>query len=302
MEKGSLLAQLARALGKRTAVELYGSLKNMAQRLLESLRYQHWPDEAFDPTAARAIQIRLDSSSGGRACGRIPGSARFVGFWWPSHSKLSSSPSSFCLFRLWFGAQSLVRPPVPRPMTEFLRAAAPGPPLTMSGRQFKIEPMEAGRKTKLRILSGHDVPAELRGLAALRTIIRIFGRLTAQGTRTARRHGLSLPHVEVLLCLDSGEGVSQQDLAERLLLTKGNICVIVQKMEAAGLIERRSDPDDQRFHRLYLTPAGREKLRAILPEQAAQTSRVLRGLSPAEQRTLHELLCRVDDAFDEEDG
>jgi hypothetical protein len=62
MEKGSLLAQLARALGKRTAVELYGSLKNMAQRLLESLRYQHWPDEAFDPTAARAIQIRLDSS------------------------------------------------------------------------------------------------------------------------------------------------------------------------------------------------------------------------------------------------
>jgi DNA-binding MarR family transcriptional regulator len=174
--------------------------------------------------------------------------------------------------------------------------------LTMSGRQSKIEPMEAGRKTKLRILSGHDVPAELRGLAALRTIIRIFGRLTAQGTRTARRHGLSLPHVEVLLCLDSGEGVSQQDLAERLLLTKGNICVIVQKMEAAGLIERRSDPDDQRFHRLYLTPAGREKLRAILPERVAETSRVLRGLSPAEQRTLHELLCRVDDAFDEEDG
>ena len=62
VEKGSLLRQLAQEQGKRTAVELFGSLKNMAQRLLESLRYRHWPDEAFDPTAAGAIQIRLDSS------------------------------------------------------------------------------------------------------------------------------------------------------------------------------------------------------------------------------------------------
>jgi hypothetical protein len=62
VEKGSLLRQLAQERGKRTAVELYGSLKNMAHRLLDSLRYRHWPDEAFDPTAAGSIQIRLDSS------------------------------------------------------------------------------------------------------------------------------------------------------------------------------------------------------------------------------------------------
>ena len=37
IEKGSLLRQLAQEQGKRTAVELFGSLKNMAQRLLESL-------------------------------------------------------------------------------------------------------------------------------------------------------------------------------------------------------------------------------------------------------------------------
>jgi hypothetical protein len=62
VEKGSLLWQLAQEQGKRTAVALYGSLKNLAQRLLESLRYRRWPDEAFDPTLAGSIQIRLDSS------------------------------------------------------------------------------------------------------------------------------------------------------------------------------------------------------------------------------------------------
>jgi len=62
VEKGSLLRHLAEEQGKRTAVELFGSLKNMAQRLLESLRYWHWPEEAFDQSTARPIQIRLDTS------------------------------------------------------------------------------------------------------------------------------------------------------------------------------------------------------------------------------------------------
>jgi len=62
VEKGSLLRRLAQEQGKRTAVELFGSLKNIAQRLLESLRYWHWPDEVFDRVRVGAIQIRLDSS------------------------------------------------------------------------------------------------------------------------------------------------------------------------------------------------------------------------------------------------
>jgi hypothetical protein len=61
VEKGSLLRQLARQQSKRTAVQLFGSLKNIAQRLLESVRYAFWPAEAFDAEQARHIQIRLDS-------------------------------------------------------------------------------------------------------------------------------------------------------------------------------------------------------------------------------------------------
>ena len=62
LEKGSLLRQLAERQGKKTAVALFGAVKNMAQRLLESLRYRHGEDEAFDVAAAAKIQIRLNSS------------------------------------------------------------------------------------------------------------------------------------------------------------------------------------------------------------------------------------------------
>jgi hypothetical protein len=62
VEKGSLLRRLAVQQGKKTAVELFGALKNMAQRLLESLRYRLWEDEAFDAASSARIQIRLNSS------------------------------------------------------------------------------------------------------------------------------------------------------------------------------------------------------------------------------------------------
>jgi hypothetical protein len=62
LEKGSLLRHLAEQQEKRTAVALFGSLKNIAQRLLDSLRYLFWADEVFDVERAKRIRIRLDSS------------------------------------------------------------------------------------------------------------------------------------------------------------------------------------------------------------------------------------------------
>jgi hypothetical protein len=58
LEKGSLLKHVAARAGKRP-LELFGSLKNIARRLLEAFRYCLIPDEAFDSKAAAAIQIRL---------------------------------------------------------------------------------------------------------------------------------------------------------------------------------------------------------------------------------------------------
>ena len=54
---GPVLAASLTKIAKRC-----GSLKNMAQRLLDSLRYLPWPDDASDAQQAAAMQIRRDSS------------------------------------------------------------------------------------------------------------------------------------------------------------------------------------------------------------------------------------------------
>ena len=69
------------------------------------------------------------------------------------------------------------------------------------------------------------------------------------------RHGLTGPQFDVLATLHRGEGIMQQELAARMLVTKGNVTGVVDRMEALGWIERRPDPEDRRVNRLYLTEA-----------------------------------------------
>jgi hypothetical protein len=58
---GSLLKHLAQDY-HTTPIRLFGSLKNIARRLLESFRYFLLPDDAFDPFQAARCQVRLDTS------------------------------------------------------------------------------------------------------------------------------------------------------------------------------------------------------------------------------------------------
>jgi hypothetical protein len=61
MEAGSLLRDLSAEFGQ-TPMQLFGSLKNLARRMLEAFRYMALSDQAFDPLHAAGIQIRFDSS------------------------------------------------------------------------------------------------------------------------------------------------------------------------------------------------------------------------------------------------
>ena len=89
------------------------------------------------------------------------------------------------------------------------------------------------------------------------TFARVYNRLEPGWVRPSRAHGLTLSQFDVLATLLHGEGITQQELAERLLVTKGNVCGLIDRVGAAGWVERRPDPEDRRANRLYLTDAGR---------------------------------------------
>lgn len=71
----------------------------------------------------------------------------------------------------------------------------------------------------------------------------------------------------LLRALAEQDGQIQKELAEKMSITPATLNVMIGRMEKAGLVERRSDPADQRISRVYITEAGRaanQSLRDVL--------------------------------------
>jgi len=98
--------------------------------------------------------------------------------------------------------------------------------------------------------------------------MRLDLRIHAVMTERFRRAGLSVPQCDVLMTLTEQEGISQQELAKRLYVTKGNISGLIDRLAAAGMVERRQVAADRRAHSIHLTPAGREAAQKGLQLQA----------------------------------
>ncbi|MCR4436099.1 MAG: MarR family transcriptional regulator [Clostridiales bacterium] len=62
----------------------------------------------------------------------------------------------------------------------------------------------------------------------------------------------------LLFTLLKQDGQSQNHLAQKLSIKAATITVMLSRMERVGLIERRSDPNDQRISRVYLTDKGKK--------------------------------------------
>ncbi len=136
-----------------------------------------------------------------------------------------------------------------------------------------------------------------RVVKVVTTWLRVHNRLERRMGEALGVHGLTMPQFDVLATLWHGEGITQQELAERLLVTKGNVVGLIDRVSSAGWVERRADPEDRRANRLYLTDAGRKLLAEAWPSQTVLTQKVFGALSEAELQTMHAMLVRLEDAI-----
>ena len=92
----------------------------------------------------------------------------------------------------------------------------------------------------------------------------------------------SLSDLDILVNLYRFEGISQQELARKLLVGRSNMSMLLPQMEKRGLILRRDDERDKRVLRLHLTPEGRKLTEEAMAIQTALIERTL-SAEPIEQ-------------------
>jgi len=110
----------------------------------------------------------------------------------------------------------------------------------------------------------------------------------------ADREGLTLAQFDVLSNLDLHPGLTQQDLAKRLQVTKGNICGLIDRLEKLKWVERRPDAEDRRANRLHLTDAGQAVVKRMRPLHAEAVLAFLAGFNDDEVKLFRSFLTRLE--------
>jgi DNA-binding MarR family transcriptional regulator len=127
-------------------------------------------------------------------------------------------------------------------------------------------------------------------------MVRTLDRMERRLEQALDQHGLSIAQFDILATLGFEQGITQQELAERLLVTKGNVCGMIDRMEASGWVERRSDPDDRRANRVFLTRRGKALLAQAAPGQHSLLKEIMSTLDHRELQCLYQYLDRLDEA------
>ncbi|MEE3624173.1 MarR family transcriptional regulator [Nitrospirillum sp. BR 11752] len=83
------------------------------------------------------------------------------------------------------------------------------------------------------------------------------------------RLGLTYPQYLVMLVLWSGDGLTVKAIGEQLDLDSGTLTPLLKRLEAAGLVSRQRDPQNERLVRVTLTEAGRALQKGLGPVQEA---------------------------------
>jgi 3-hydroxy-9,10-secoandrosta-1,3,5(10)-triene-9,17-dione monooxygenase reductase component len=99
---------------------------------------------------------------------------------------------------------------------------------------------------------------------------------------------LSVAEWRILACLHGSRGLGIGELAAMALMRQPRVSRIVDRMERAGLIERRPHPGDRRRVVLFLTPAGYARVEPAIAAAKAHEARVLGPFSAQERATIKE--------------
>lgn len=105
--------------------------------------------------------------------------------------------------------------------------------------------------------------------------------------------GMRLRLHVALSFVNDHDGATQQALGEALCVDANNLVLLLNELEAEGLVERRRDPLDRRRHLVHITAAGRRALDRAERAQERVEAEVLQALDPDERATLRDLLSRA---------
>ncbi|TSB46991.1 MarR family winged helix-turn-helix transcriptional regulator [Alkalicoccobacillus porphyridii] len=121
-------------------------------------------------------------------------------------------------------------------------------------------------------------------------IAKFYHQSNKLSNEHVKAYDLSISQFDLLAQTYANQPISQMDLAEKLLVTKGSITQMLAKLEQRELIKREQQ---WRVKHISLTEKGKELMEKALPDQSAFQSSLFSSLTTEEQKQLNHLLKKL---------
>jgi DNA-binding MarR family transcriptional regulator len=152
--------------------------------------------------------------------------------------------------------------------------------------------MTAPSPTTTELKPGVKPPYEL--VCSTAFLLKRLGHTVKERSMEAyEAAGVNPFYYSVLAVLEEGARDTQAKIADALGYDRSWLVGLLDELEAAGLIERRRDPEDRRRHLVSLTAAGKKKLGELRKIARGIEDELLGSLDPEQRAQLHELLLQV---------
>lgn len=93
--------------------------------------------------------------------------------------------------------------------------------------------------------------------------------------------------------VEPGEGLSQAQISEMMLVNRANITSLVDRMEKASLVRRTTSPEDRRSNVIKLTARGKKLFAQLDSLYIKEVKKVMAPLKESEQESLMAMLGKV---------
>jgi MarR family transcriptional regulator for hemolysin len=129
------------------------------------------------------------------------------------------------------------------------------------------------------------------------TVVTLARLIKTEADKRARAHGMTRAQWGILANLERHPGLLQKELAEILEVEPITVARLIDRLEARGMVERRSDPTDRRCWRLHLTDASRPLMGEIDTQMTDVAAICLSGVEADAVPALRDALARMREAM-----
>ncbi len=132
---------------------------------------------------------------------------------------------------------------------------------------------------------------QLRALNAYIKFVRAYDSLKTRQDQKRSAGDLTETQFGVLEVLYHLGPLHQQELSDKLLVSKSNVVAVIDKLEKRGMVKRQRSTEDRRYIHVHLTKKGNEIITELLPHHVAVIVEEMSCLTLEEQDELGRL-CR----------